>query len=150
MGMGYTSSISKVECNTRISLDYVFSKLIIRPIILFCRIVQPVRFMWKKDPEPDQDSVSDLQHCWSVIKFEIMSLSQGVTTHFFCILENVELLQEIVLSIPRHLENVHEFPQNKWFKVENIFISYSIMDELSNIFIIKIDEFKNGWIEHPC
>ena len=73
-----------------------------------------------------------------------MSLSQGVTTHFFCILENVELLQEIVLSIPRHLENVHEFPQNKWFKVENIFISYSIMDELSNIFIIKIDEFKNG------
>ena len=73
-----------------------------------------------------------------------MSLSQSVTTHFFGILENVELLQEIVLSIPRHLENVHEFPQNKWFKVENIFISYSIMDELSNIFIIKIDEFKNG------
>ena len=79
-----------------------------------------------------------------MIKFEIMSLSQSVTTHFFGILENVELLQEIVLSIPRHLENVHEFPQNKWFKVENIFISYSIMDELSNIFIIKIDEFKNG------
>ena len=73
-----------------------------------------------------------------------MSLSQSVTTHFFGILENVELLEEIVLSIPRHLENVHEFPQNKWFKVENIFISYSIMDELSNIFIIKIDEFKNG------
>ena len=96
------------------------------------------------DPEPDQDSVSDLQLCWGVIKFVIMSLSQSVTTHFFGILENVELLEEIVLSIPRHLENVHEFPQNKWFKVENIFISYSIMDELSNIFIIKIDEFKNG------
>ena len=40
IGTGYTSSISKVECNTRISLDYVFSKLIVRPIILFCRIVQ--------------------------------------------------------------------------------------------------------------
>ena len=34
------SSIPQVECSTRISLNYVFSKLIIRTIVLFCRIVQ--------------------------------------------------------------------------------------------------------------
>ena len=69
-----------------------------------------------------------------------MSLSQSVTTHFFGILENVELLEEIVLSIPRHLENVHEFPQNKWFKVENIFISYTFLE---NYLYLKIFEIFN-------
>jgi hypothetical protein len=47
--------------------------------------------------------------------------------------EDTELLKEMMLSIPLHLTNVHEFPGNKKYKV-----AYQISSESSNKFDISI------------
>jgi hypothetical protein len=47
----------------------------------------------------------------SSVQFSILRIVQ--------ILGNTEKLKEMLLSIPLHMQNIHEFPENQHYKVSN-------------------------------
>jgi hypothetical protein len=69
-------------------------------------------------------------------------------TIFFVYLGDTELLKEMVLSIPLHVINVHEFPSNKKFKVLYFFSPCSYCEHL--LFLNFVSSFLQQQQQKIC